>query len=49
MKKVKVICQNCGNEEVMEIMSTEEARQKNIPVFRITCTRCGSVNVHLRD
>lgn len=28
MKKVRVICRDCGNEEVTEVMSQEEAQEK---------------------
>lgn len=50
MKYVYAICSDCGNESRVQVLTKEE-REKNPrqPVYRVTCPKCGSPNVEIRD
>lgn len=44
-----VVCNHCGYEERIKVISREEATRERKPMYAITCSRCGSGNVRLHD
>lgn len=49
MKKVTVTCNQCGYEERVEFYSREEAEKEKIRIVPPRCSKCGSLNVRIRD
>jgi len=49
MKKVILVCRDCGCEERIDVYSPEEAIKKNISTKPPRCPKCGSYRVELHD
>lgn len=49
MKKVSVICNQCGYEEKLDYYTREEAEWEKIRIAPPRCSKCGSPNVTIRD
>jgi predicted Zn-ribbon and HTH transcriptional regulator len=49
MKKMIVICKQCGYEKMDKIYEPEEAAEKEIRLVPPRCEKCGSTDVELRD
>ncbi len=47
MKKMYVVCRQCGYAEKQEIYEQDEAMRKNLHLISPRCNRCGSGNVEL--
>jgi hypothetical protein len=49
MKKITVICNQCGYEEKVDYYTREEAEREKIRIAPPRCSKCGSPNVKIRD
>lgn len=47
MKKMYVVCKQCGHAEKQEVYEAEEAIQKNLCLIPPRCRKCGSMDVEL--
>ena len=48
MEKKVFICKKCGFVFEIEVVSSEEARDRKIPTHPISCNRCGSYEIEER-
>jgi Zn finger protein HypA/HybF involved in hydrogenase expression len=49
MKRVTLICERCGNEERIEIVTRGDLEKRPHLTRPATCPACGSERVELRD
>lgn len=49
MKRMLIVCNNCGYEERREIYTREDAERLNLRRVAPKCNKCGSTNVKLCD
>jgi hypothetical protein len=49
MKKVLILCKQCGAEVRVEVFEDGEAMRKGLPSQPVRCERCGSGRVEVRD
>lgn len=47
MKRIYVVCRQCGYAEKQEVYERDEAIQKNLRLVPPRCNKCGSANVEL--
>ena len=47
MRRVYVVCRQCGYEEKQDIYDAEEAAQKSIRLGPPRCSKCGSMDVKI--
>ena len=49
MRKMRIVCKDCGYDEKREFYDREDGDSRNLRIVPPRCKKCGSTNVKLYD